>query len=442
MIIRCFDLGGGGLKTALIKYQNGIPKLISKVSQLGKCDDNQHIHKWIREKVIELNIGNIDTEISQNYFFSFSLAGLDKLRSRKVKTIKMYKLFKLPKKKVKQIGDGNAHLLASLKMIKHIPKGRIWNFSIGTGVGMGFTNKRKKIKPEIAIKLFFDTDNPWHVLMPRTKQAVCTSGSAIAFDKILKKQNKSNAITEFAKRWKSFIEDQIIHNENASWGKPDTIIFTGGIIEHHDNKLVKKLKQLNIKVNVLTGPKYAGLYGAGWNIISDYYQKVDKIQLFRNWLEGEFNSSFMPARIIIRRRFESIENIKVANDMKIEKTFKDVRGNYILKGHYDHIQSCEQFKCIKNSLRELASKILVIPEWSKDYRIWNKNSSLDNIVFVQLPNGLLFLLEGNHRVMSWWNSGKKNDEFHFYIISLSSYDAGKEWWQMSECKLLSEVIHK
>src|ERR1700722_6840080 len=119
-MIRCFDLGGGGLKTALVKYDGQRMKIQGHLYQLGKCPDDQHVDEWARQKLKEIHV-NLDEEVKKNYRFGFSLAGLDKLRKREVYTHDMHKLFKLPQERVHAVHDGKAHLIASLHAVKHLP---------------------------------------------------------------------------------------------------------------------------------------------------------------------------------------------------------------------------------------------------------------------------------------------------------------------------------
>ncbi|MES2200379.1 MAG: hypothetical protein V4489_09470 [Chlamydiota bacterium] len=96
--IRAFDLGGGGLKTALFSYDQEMQKMesIEEVVQLGRCPDE---------------------EIQSGYLFGFSLAGLDKLRSNPLSTFDLSIICAIPRNKVRCIGDEMAHLIASLLKI-------------------------------------------------------------------------------------------------------------------------------------------------------------------------------------------------------------------------------------------------------------------------------------------------------------------------------------
>lgn len=275
--IRCFDLGGGGLKTAVVFYDdtNKTMHLISPVFNLGKCPDHISVSTWIREKLQSIASADLDAEIQSKYLFGFSLAALDKLRDKPVKTSDISILFNIPSDVVGTIDDGAAHLLASLKTLKKkLPKGRIWNVSIGTGVGFGFTNSKKEIRPSADLKTFFDQD-AWTVKEPLTQQQIWKAGgSKEGFDKIVANGSEGGnkkAFKIFAARWKAFIKQEIINrstNPEKSWGAPAAIVFTGGHIEYHGNTLVKELKAQGIEVPVFAGPKNAGILGAAWNVVN------------------------------------------------------------------------------------------------------------------------------------------------------------------------------
>lgn len=273
--IRCFDLGGSGLKTAVVFYDDtkNTMQLITPIVQLGKCPDHKSVSSWVREKMQLVASADLDAEIQSGYLFGFSLAGLDKLRNKPVKTSNVSKLFKIPSKAVRSIDDGAAHLLASIKALKNkLPKGRIWNIAIGTGVGFGMTNSKKEIRPSEELKIFFGQDT-WTVKEPLTQQQIWQAGgSKEGFDRILANGNvgKKKAFQIFAARWKAFIHKEIINrskNPEKKWGAPAAIVFTGGHIEYHGDTLIKELKAQGIKVPVFAGPKHAGIFGAAWNVV-------------------------------------------------------------------------------------------------------------------------------------------------------------------------------
>ena len=277
--IRCFDLGGSGLKTALVIYDptKKSMRIEGSVQQLGKCPDDQKVSDWARKKIQEIAKTDLDQEAKKGYLFGFSLAGLDKLRKKSVSTDDMAQLFDLPKERVAYTGDGNAHLIASLKSVKNLPEGRIWNIALGTGVGFGITNSKKEVKPSGDLKKFFGCE-AWEAKELTTNKGIWEAGSGPAFDKIVHNNgnNTSKAIEEFAGRWKLFIEKQIIErskNEGKEWAAPNAVVFTGGHIEWNDDRLTNALNKAGLKVPAFTGPKQAGVLGAAWLAVENSRKK-------------------------------------------------------------------------------------------------------------------------------------------------------------------------
>lgn len=268
MYIRTFDLGGGGLKTAVYSYNSAINCLeeIIPKEQLGMCPDEQNPSDWLREKVTTLY-----KEIESNYFFGFSLAGFDKLRTKPFNDSDMSKVFDLPAGQVAAIDDGAAHLLSSLNHFdfKEID---VWNFSIGTGVGLAIKNTRKVLSL-YEVRLLLGKDH-WDINFPGTDSSyslICSSHTG--FDQLVKKNNDiidESLFDKFADNWKTVIEEHFLQYN------PSAIVFTGGHTEVYGNKLEKKLHDLGLKVATYTGPKFAGLKGAAWNVIHNYFLSNEK----------------------------------------------------------------------------------------------------------------------------------------------------------------------
>ncbi|MBA2367471.1 MAG: hypothetical protein H0V82_00420 [Candidatus Protochlamydia sp.] len=267
--IRCFDLGGGGLKTALVNYDAENKTMnVGTIHKMGKCPDQQDISDWARQKIKEFN-SDLDAEVQNNYAFGFSLAGLDKLRSKPLSTWDVPDLFGLPREKVTQLHDGNAHLLASLRTMPNLPEGRVWNIALGTGVGFGFTNSKKELKPTEDLMKFFGRE-AWEVKELTTNKGIWEVGSGPAFDKIMQKHgDKTKAIEEFAGRWKLFIEKHMIEN-GKDWGIPNSVVFTGGHTEWNGDLLTNAINSLHLKVPTFTGPKEAGILGAAYQSVEGF----------------------------------------------------------------------------------------------------------------------------------------------------------------------------
>ena len=280
--IRCFDLGGNGLKTALLSYESNTNKMniVRQEVLLGRCPVDKKVAAWVREQMRAVANADLDSEVKSGCSFGFSLAGLDKLCSKPLETDNVSKLFNLPSDRLSSLEDGSAHLLASLKHLKNdLPAGRVWNFAIGTGVGFGFTNSKKEMRSAEELKKFFGGQEAWNVKEPITQKAIWQAGSSKeGFDKIVKDTTKKVdhvAFEIFAARWKAFIEKEIIerskHYEDQ-WGMPSAVVFTGGHLDHYGNSLVHELNKKGLKVKALQGPRHAGLLGAAWNVLEN--QKI------------------------------------------------------------------------------------------------------------------------------------------------------------------------
>ena len=65
-----------------------------------------------------------------------------------------------------------------------LPKGPIWNFAVGTGVGFGFTDNFHKVRNAEDFYKFFGS-GPWYVQEPRTGLCVWEAcSSCFGFDQI------------------------------------------------------------------------------------------------------------------------------------------------------------------------------------------------------------------------------------------------------------------
>jgi hypothetical protein len=198
-------------------------------------------------------------------------------------------LFKLPSDRIRCIDDGAAHLVASLNTLDlEAFKGPIWNFSLGTGVGWGFTNSEHRVRNLSDFWDFFD-GAPWFVKEPRTGLDVWIScGSRYGFDQIVADNGgvvvDEGVFNEFALRWKGYIENCILEYSNKiasskHWGTPVAVVFTGGHIDIYGDQLVNTLHMLNVNVPIFTGPKNAGLLGAAWNTAINHFGQTPLIKM-------------------------------------------------------------------------------------------------------------------------------------------------------------------
>lgn len=250
MNIRCFDLGGGGLKTCV--YGNTGQDRQCLVN-LGASRD-EDIASWIRER-----LPTLDQEISEDFVFSFSLAGLDKLheslqtqnhRNRQF----ISELFALPLARVHAVTDGDAHLLASRTYLGITEFPQI-NFSVGTGVGIGMYAESGQLvlEHELTNRL---GKNVWDFVTDSSasKKIAC---SALADEgyKELEKQDSSPR-SRFERRWLKFLEGKFFP---ALGQAPKTITFTGGVIDYCD-LFIAPIALPNCQIR--RGPKHAGLLGA------------------------------------------------------------------------------------------------------------------------------------------------------------------------------------
>ena len=283
--IRAFDLGGGGLKTCLMYYNQNTIKFIDGKVQLGICPDDLEVSEWIRLQLYKCTGKHLDEEISVGYIFGFSLAGMNKLRHKPFDVDNIAVLFKLPDRRIRCIDDGAAHMIASLNdQNLQLPRGPIWNFALGTGVGFGFTDDKHNVRNMYDFWKFFNVA-PWSIKDTRSQEEIWIAGSSKnGFDKIITDNNNiinDKVFMEYALCWKLFIEHEILDfctkYPDKQWGQPKAIVFTGGHIETYGNRLVDMLKNLNIKVPVFTDCKNAGLLGAAWNVVLNLYTTVPLI---------------------------------------------------------------------------------------------------------------------------------------------------------------------
>lgn len=278
--IRAFDLGGNGLKTALLTYDTDTHKMQWKESQiqLGKCPDEKEVKDWIRFRIKEVLQKDLDEEVSLGYLFGFSLAGLNKMRTKPLSTFDMSSICNLPADKVVCIDDGTSHLIASLNTLKEeLPKGPIWNFGIGTGVSIGYADNNHNVGKLFNLHLRLGTA-PWNIKEPKTGKSIWRVCGAKSFDEIVLQNNNytiEDCFLEFAKRWKSVLDANILNQQQEI---PAAIIFTGGHVDVHGSRLVEVLSTLEITVPLFTGAPRSGLLGAAWNAISYDFSQTNWFQ--------------------------------------------------------------------------------------------------------------------------------------------------------------------
>ena len=274
--IRSFDLGGDGLRTAVLSYDASLNTMnfVEPQVQLGACPPNIEISDWIRDRMRLILYKNLDDEVRAGYYFGFSLASLDRLASKLPQTADIAQLFKLPTERVCATDDGAAHLLASLQMLKNTHSehlsGPIWNFAIGTGVGFGFTNSVGRVCRLSEAFIFFGSA-PWSAKEPITGYEVWAScGSKLGFDTIVVQHSgivDELVFSEFAARWKAFLDSCFLRCLQRQLQPPRAIVFTGGHIDLYRERLAQTLSHFGCKIPMYAGQKYSGLLGAAWNVV-------------------------------------------------------------------------------------------------------------------------------------------------------------------------------
>ncbi len=165
-----------------------------------------------------------------------------------------------------------------------LPKGPIWNLSIGSAVGFGFTDCNHNVRNLYDFCSFFGCW-PWDSTEPYTGSEVWFScGSKYGFDQIIADHSgsvNSNVFSEFASRWKSYLECSVLKFskvQSKEWGSPAAVVFTGGHVDHYGTSLADKLGEIGLDIPVFTGPKNAGLLGAGWNVVVNSLEKPPLIK--------------------------------------------------------------------------------------------------------------------------------------------------------------------
>lgn len=253
--IRCFDLGGSGLKTCLFEDES-IPSMLEN---LGKAD-NQPIAKWIRRK-----LPTLDAEVDNGTFFSFSLAGLDKLpKSSHNEGIKsnresISQHFSLPSDRVYTQKDGDSHLLAS-RVVLGITRFPQLNFSIGTGIGCGMYDENGMLISLNDLKVALGC-SPWD-LVTDSSASQKIAYFALTKDGLneLVSRHGESAVTRFENRWIKFLKQVFLPKLRlANRVLPLEITLTGGVVDNN----ALWLRPYDVDGSqIQKGPEQAGLLGA------------------------------------------------------------------------------------------------------------------------------------------------------------------------------------
>ena len=286
--VRAFDLGGSGLKTCIFGTvpddKSLVPVQVSKVQNIGTCPAQKSLATWLLEC-----INTLQTEIDREWYFTFSLAGLDKLwSSGKVEAQvlssctdkdKIAKLFGLPANKVYACGDGNCHLLASI-IVNNNKNLCTHNFSVGTNVGFGVTNQGGKIMTLENLKRRLGV-YPWAIPCGDSSSSYDIASLALGkngLEELCGTDQNQADIDKYYSRWANFIKCEWLPLfRKAGLAEPTAICFTGGIVESsvfhflldNDHGWLKDVGLLWVEI----GPINAGLLGAAL-LVTDRGQEL------------------------------------------------------------------------------------------------------------------------------------------------------------------------
>lgn len=368
--IRAFDLGGGGLKTALFAFDKETEEMkwLEPQVQLGSCPDDREVCRWIRESMQVILKRDLDREIKEGYLFGFSLAGLDKLRrNASLETADISVLFAIPPDKVFCIDDGSSHLMASLQLLdSKLPKGPIWNFSIGTGVGIGFTDHNHQIQHRSKLRSFFGV-YPWDVKVPGYEGGVWKiCSSKMGFDNIVNENGgrvDNRAFMEFAFRWKIYLKFCLLEKRShpsVSFQSmiPAGIVFTGGHVDRYGKRLEETLKSIDLDLPIFTGPKHAGLLGAAWTAAKRLNKDVPLITAILNQDDEKIKSILASGADV--NAADALDRTPLS--VAIEKRRVDFVKELIAKGANTNISNfvCETplFLAVKSNQPEIVALLL------------------------------------------------------------------------------------
>ena len=260
--MRVFDLGGGGLKTALAGFSHDGLLVLEAVRNLGKVPVDKKVYKWVREKIptfsAEKNSGGAIK-------FGASLAGLDKLwvdkQEHEMGTFEQLVRADASHRGpgVTRLHDGTAHLTASKHMVPEVAY-PLCNVAIGTGITIDLTNSSGEIRNENEMRRFFGREDSWNF------QVECEGQEKPMYKAFGGNFDGGRGQTaRQTARWVRFIRGRLAERFTAmEWTPPACYTFTGGVAEH--SRLVAELQEQGLPI--LKGPSNAGLMGAALAALS------------------------------------------------------------------------------------------------------------------------------------------------------------------------------
>lgn len=282
-MIAAFDLGGSGLKGAL--YDDDMTRMTG-VLNLGQCGERSlpAVQAWFQFAIQQM-IQAADGRPANRLRIGFSLAGLRKLFTAAnagklvlpAKTRADLQAFFgiAPQVPVAVLEDGEAHLLASLRSSLWFPGRPHLNLAVGTSVAFGLADQAGKIVRLDTLCAAFGM-KPW-LLPPSATEPVVnpanTAGGLLGGRGLQSWQAKvpGQAREKFSNAWGDFVADLLLDAIcQSSLPFPETITFTGGVIDHDRldlcvvrHRVAKYCQQRGLNpTSVEKGPPVAGIQGA------------------------------------------------------------------------------------------------------------------------------------------------------------------------------------
>jgi len=226
--IRIFDLGGSGLKTAVIQKNGNKFTIVRPEVNLGYIPENfrNSASDWIRIKV-----PSIEEERAVGYKFGACLASYEKLwENKKVpniyKCMSMQDILKIPK--LKEESDSLSHLRAAY--IQY-PKKSVLTFALGTGVALAATNSKGEIRNSSEMKALCG-DHPWNVkwikegkFAGKPLYEVLGGGDRTWGSYTLTKE-------EYVEHFKIIISKVLENYKRMDWTPPQVISCSGGTAKY------------------------------------------------------------------------------------------------------------------------------------------------------------------------------------------------------------------
>jgi hypothetical protein len=257
---RIFDLGGTGLKTAIAILRLDGRISITDIQQLGGCSADERPSVWIHRQLAALA-----SDIYADTFFSFSLAGLDKLwfdhRDRSDNK-NIGRLLGLPQHRCSSRSDGYAHLISSTQHSRRtglVVEYPVWNIAIGTGVAV-FSQTAPEVKPQEVCKQAYNL--PCMDWDGHQRAVYAVLGGAFN-DNANMRGRSTESRRRYEQRCVQFVLLTVANQSKTPIScEPRTVFFTGGLIDNNSSLFTNVGTQHGIKF--IRGPNDGGLIGAAY----------------------------------------------------------------------------------------------------------------------------------------------------------------------------------